>query len=156
MSTTTPQKNIEKDLPCLSYLQSEMNLRNDLKASETLKIAESLYEKGIITYPRVDTTILPHNINEISKDLFHSILLNSTKSRKESIGNFFDTEKNDYKKIKSSFIENINFTENEVNIQNSAIIPTSKVFDSNQLSEKELFLYESIVDLFIYGLEKRI
>jgi len=156
MSKIQTQIDLEKDLYNLPSLQKKMSLSKNINVSETLKIAEKLYEKGLITYPRVDREELPYNINEISKDLFLSILLNSTKPRKESIRKFFDSEKNEYKKIKTSFIENIRLIDNEINIQHSAIIPTTKVSNTCNLSENELFVYESIIDSFISGFEKRI
>ena len=46
----------------LSTLQVECNKRFALTAEDTLKIIQSLYEKHITTYPRVDTTYLSDDI----------------------------------------------------------------------------------------------
>ncbi len=46
----------------LTGLQVECNKRFSFSADDTLKIIQSLYEKRITTYPRVDTTFLPDDI----------------------------------------------------------------------------------------------
>lgn len=47
------------DLPTL---QVECNKKFSLSPDETMKIAQSLYEKHVTTYPRVDTTFLPDDM----------------------------------------------------------------------------------------------
>ncbi|MGV6861512.1 MAG: DNA topoisomerase 3 [Putridiphycobacter sp.] len=46
----------------LTSLQVEANNKFNLSADHTLKIVQSLYEKKLVTYPRVDTTFLPDDI----------------------------------------------------------------------------------------------
>ncbi len=46
----------------LTSLQVHCNKRFSYTAEETLKIAQKLYEKKVITYPRVDTTYLPNDV----------------------------------------------------------------------------------------------
>ncbi|ANQ51350.1 DNA topoisomerase 3 [Flammeovirga sp. MY04] len=46
----------------LTSLQVECNKKFSFSAEQTLKIAQSLYEKKLLTYPRVDTTYLPNNM----------------------------------------------------------------------------------------------
>ena len=46
----------------LTSLQVECNKKISLSADETLKIIQSLYEKKVTTYPRVDTTFLSDDI----------------------------------------------------------------------------------------------
>lgn len=46
----------------LTALQVECNRRFGFSADETLKIIQSLYEKKVTTYPRVDTTFLSNDI----------------------------------------------------------------------------------------------
>ena len=46
----------------LTGLQVYCNTKFGLSADETLKIAQTLYEQKVITYPRVDTTFLPNDI----------------------------------------------------------------------------------------------
>lgn len=46
----------------LTSLQVECNKKFGLTAESTLKIAQTLYERKVTTYPRVDTTYLPEDI----------------------------------------------------------------------------------------------
>ena len=46
----------------LTSLQVSCNTRFNLSAEETLKIIQSLYEKKLCSYPRVDTTFLPTDV----------------------------------------------------------------------------------------------
>ncbi len=46
----------------LTGLQVYCNKKFGLSADETLKIAQSLYEQKVVTYPRVDTTFLPNDV----------------------------------------------------------------------------------------------
>jgi len=45
----------------LTSLQVESNKKFNLTADETLKVVQQLYEKKVVTYPRVDTTYLPED-----------------------------------------------------------------------------------------------
>lgn len=47
----------------LTSLQVECNKKFAYSADETLKIIQSLYEKKVATYPRVDTTYLSDDIS---------------------------------------------------------------------------------------------
>ncbi|WP_340156542.1 DNA topoisomerase, partial [uncultured Winogradskyella sp.] len=46
----------------LTGLQVYCNTKFGFSADETLKIAQKLYEKKAVTYPRVDTTFLPNDV----------------------------------------------------------------------------------------------
>lgn len=46
----------------LTSLQVECNKKYSFTADETLKYIQSLYEKKMVTYPRVDTTFLPNDV----------------------------------------------------------------------------------------------
>lgn len=46
----------------LTLLQVECNRKFSYSADETLKIIQSLYEKKVVTYPRVDTYFLPNDV----------------------------------------------------------------------------------------------
>ncbi len=47
----------------LTSLQVEANKKNGYSAEETLKLVQSLYEKKLVTYPRVDTTYLSEDLH---------------------------------------------------------------------------------------------
>ncbi|MFD2245539.1 type IA DNA topoisomerase [Pontibacter ruber] len=55
--TETPPKLFD-----LTSLQIECNNKLGLSADETLKTVQSLYEKKVVSYPRVDTVFLPDDI----------------------------------------------------------------------------------------------
>lgn len=63
---TDQQKKQGKEAPPrlfdLTSLQVESNKRWGWTAEETLKLIQSLYEKKVTTYPRVDTTYLPDDV----------------------------------------------------------------------------------------------
>ncbi len=46
----------------LTNLQIEANQKLNLSADDALKTVQSLYEKKLVTYPRVDTTFLPDDV----------------------------------------------------------------------------------------------
>lgn len=46
----------------LTSLQVECNKKFGYSADDTLKIIQNLYEKKLVTYPRVDTTYLPNDV----------------------------------------------------------------------------------------------
>jgi DNA topoisomerase-3 len=46
----------------LTALQVEANKKQGYSADKTLKLIQSLYEKKLVTYPRVDTTYLPEDV----------------------------------------------------------------------------------------------
>ena len=46
----------------LTALQVECNKKSGFTADETLKFIQNLYEKKLVTYPRVDTTFLPDDM----------------------------------------------------------------------------------------------
>ncbi|MDO7174209.1 type IA DNA topoisomerase [Mariniflexile sp. AS56] len=46
----------------LTGLQVYCNTKFGFSADETLKIAQTLYEQKVVTYPRVDTTFLPNDV----------------------------------------------------------------------------------------------
>ena len=57
----------------LTSLQVECNKKYGLSADETLKTIQSLYEKKLTTYPRVDTTYLTDDIYPKCKNILNSL-----------------------------------------------------------------------------------
>ena len=100
-------KNIEKKkgkeapprLFDLTSLQVECNRKFGYSADQTLQLVQSLYEKKVSTYPRVDTTFLPDDVypkcGQIMnglKDYFHLMdRIKGQKLRKDK--KFFDNSK---------------------------------------------------------------
>ena len=115
----------------LTGLQVYCNKKFGFTAEETLKLAQSLYEKKLITYPRVDTTFLPD-------DLYPKIP--GILSRLSSYGKL--TEVLLGKKIRKTkrIFQNKKVTDHH------AIIPTGA---ENRMSDRELKVYDSVVRRFI-------
>lgn len=117
----------------LTSLQVECNRKLNLSADDTLKIVQSLYEKKITTYPRVDTTYLPDDIYKKCGSILNSLtqyqdLLQPLRGKKLT-------------KSKKVF-DNSKVTDHH------AIIPTGQGITSN-LSEKEFKVFDIITRRFI-------
>jgi len=115
----------------LTGLQVHCNKKFGFTAEETLKLAQSLYEKKLITYPRVDTTFLPDDLYPkipgiLAKLSSYSQLTQVLLSKK-------------IRKTKRIF-------QNKKVTDHHAIIPTGV---ENGMSERELRVYDSIVRRFI-------
>ncbi len=115
----------------LTGLQVHCNKKFGFTAEETLKLAQSLYEKKLITYPRVDTTFLPDDLYPkipgiLAKLSSYSQLTEILLGKK-------------IRKTKRIF-------QNKKVTDHHAIIPTGV---ENGMSERELRVYDSIVRRFI-------
>ncbi len=117
----------------LTELQRTMNRLHGLSASQTLEIAQTLYEKKLITYPRTDSRYL-------SDDLYpqcSSVLNQLTGGFSEQIAPL------DLQKLSKSkrFFDSGKVTDHH------AIIPTGQL--SNGLSPQESQVYRAIAIRFI-------
>ena len=117
----------------LTSLQVECNKKLNLSADETLKTVQSLYEKKITTYPRVDTTYLPDDIYKKCGPTLNSLtqykaLLEPLRGKK-------------LPKSKKVF-DNSKVTDHH------AIIPTGQTLPSN-LTETEAKVFDLIARRFI-------
>lgn len=115
----------------LTGLQVYCNTKFGFSADDTLKIAQRLYEKKVVTYPRVDTTFLPDDIYPKVKGILSK--LTDYSSLTQSILN---------KKIKKSSRV---FNDNKVT-DHHAIIPTGM---QTHLQPAEQQVYDIIVKRFI-------
>jgi len=59
----------------LTALQKECNVHLDLPAAKTLDIAQSLYEKKLISYPRTGSRYIPHDVMACVPGLLERILV---------------------------------------------------------------------------------
>ena len=117
----------------LTSLQVECNKKLNLSADETLKTVQSLYEKKVTTYPRVDTTYLPDDVYKKCGPTLNSLtqykdLLEPLRGKKLA-------------KSKKVF-DNSKVTDHH------AIIPTGQQLPSN-LSDTELKVFDIIARRFI-------
>lgn len=115
----------------LTGLQVYCNTKFGFSADDTLKIAQRLYEKKVVTYPRVDTTFLPDDIYPKVKGILSK--LTDYSSLTQSVLN---------KKIKKSSRV---FNDKKVT-DHHAIIPTGM---QTHLQPAEQQVYDIIVKRFI-------
>ena len=117
----------------LTSLQVECNKKLNLSADETLKTVQSLYEKKITTYPRVDTTYL-------SEDIYKKCgpILNSLSQYKDLLQPLRGKKLSKSKKV----FDNSKVTDHH------AIIPTGQPLSSN-LTDTELKVFDIIAKRFI-------
>ena len=114
-----------KKLFSLDKLQNKLSKDFKLSANESLKIIQSLYEKGFVTYPRTNTEYLA----EAEKDKVQKVINSIDKDNILEMKNkksIFDTSK----------VES-----------HSAITPTTKI--PADLTGKELDVYNTIKNRFI-------
>lgn len=116
----------------LTSLQVECNKRFGYSAEKTLQIIQSLYEKKLATYPRVDTTFLPNDVYP----KVPQILAGLTPYQK------FTEPLKGVKLRKDSTV----FNDKKVT-DHHAIIPTGKFF--NNFTPDEKWVYDIIVRRFI-------
>jgi len=110
----------------LTSLQVEMNKKNGWSADDTLSTLQSLYEKQLVTYPRVDTRYLPEDMYEECKRTLSSLI---------SSYECMDSMPEEFKKVKDIF-------DDKKITDHHAIIPTGK-WDGN-VSPEEHTLYDMI------------
>lgn len=119
----------EKSLPPFLYdltdLQRDMNKRYGLSAAETLKIAQSLYENKLITYPRTDSKYL-------SSDMKHQIV--------KTLKNLQGVKEKEIAQLK---LDQLPFTSRNINnkkvTDHHAIIPTGKQSKNLPLHSQQIF-----------------
>lgn len=116
----------------LTSLQVEGNKKFNLSADETLKIAQSLYEKKFLSYPRVDTRYLPDDVYPKISGILDS--LTSYRKLVEGI------ERNPIRKSKNVF-------NNKKVTDHHAIIPTHVTCQN--LSGNEEKIYDLVVKRFL-------
>ncbi|MCC9137843.1 DNA topoisomerase 3 [Pontibacter silvestris] len=116
----------------LTSLQIECNNKLSLSADETLKTVQSLYEKKVISYPRVDTVFLPD-------DIYPKIpgILQGLSNYSQEISSLLQNKIRKTKKV---------FNNNKVT-DHHAIIPTGAA--ANSLYGREADVYDIITRRFI-------
>lgn len=137
------EEKIEKQQPPLLFnlaeLQSECSKQFKISPDETLKIAQSLYEKKLTTYPRTDARVLT---TAIAKEI-HNNLTGLAK------GEYRQSEINTV--LSNKWYENLankKYVDDKKVTDHYAIIPTG-IVNTDKLSELELSVYRLIIDRFI-------
>lgn len=137
-------KSTSKKKPPLLYNITELSAdcakRFKITPSQTLQIAQDLYERKLTTYPRTDARVLTTAVaKEISKNL------NGLKAY-EATAVYTDTILNDglYKNLdKTQYVKDADVTDHY------AIIPTGQVRELQGMSEMHKKVYDLIVRRFL-------
>lgn len=132
--TKTNKKENPPKLFDLTSLQVHCNNSYSMSAEETLNVIQSLYEKKLTTYPRVDTTYLT---NDMYKQCYQ--ILNDIVGYDDYI---LPLDLNNKSLKKRKYV----FDDSKVT-DHHAIIPTGKV--AMNLNSKETIVYDDIVKRFI-------
>ncbi|MFS5032839.1 DNA topoisomerase III [Staphylococcus aureus] len=130
----------------LSALQEEMNDKYKYSAKETLKIAQSLYEKKLITYPRTDSRYITEDeksmlednleyISEVSGSKLNNKLTNSSLINPSKIDDHYAIL------VTGENYNEVNLTEKEKKVYLSILINIAKNF-----MEKEKY---EVTNIFI-------
>jgi DNA topoisomerase-3 len=116
----------------LSSLQATANKRYKFSPKKTLDVLQQLYQKGIVSYPRSDSSFVTSG----EADTFPDIL--------QKISQF-----EQYKELFPLPIQSIKNNKRYVNekkvTDHYAIIPTEQVVDSSRLSSDEQKLYDLVI-----------
>ena len=117
----------------LTSLQVECNKKFSFSADQTLKLIQSLYEKRITTYPRVDTTFL-------SEDIYPKVpaTLNGIKDYFPQVTPLLPL-KADGKKSATSLPKSKKVFDNKKVTDHHAIIPTGQRPDNLTADERKVF-----------------
>lgn len=125
----------------LAELQSEANKKFKLPVDKTLEIAQSLYEKKLITYPRTDSRVLSTDVlTEIPKVLNGLYKCPAYRDYVLRIKDFGDIK---VTKASKRFVDNEKVTDHY------AIIPTYVTPDIDKMNDAERNVYNLIVKRFL-------
>lgn len=108
----------------LTSLQVECNKKYSFTAEHTLSVIQSLYEKKLTTYPRVDTTYLPDDIYAKSHEILDGLV---------PYAKFTAPLKGRKLLKRKQVFDNKKITDHH------AIIPTGKFFNNMQPDEKRVY-----------------
>ncbi|GGE57113.1 DNA topoisomerase III [Priestia taiwanensis] len=116
----------------LSSLQAEANKRFKFSPQKTLEVAQKLYIKGIISYPRSDSSFVTKEEAAMFPDILQKL------SNTESYKAFFPLPV-------SSILDNKRYVNEKKVTDHYAIIPTEQVVDPAKLSGDEQKIYDLVV-----------
>ncbi len=112
----------------LTKLQNVLSRKYKMPMNESLEIAQRLYEKGYLTYPRTNSEYLATAEKDKMKQIIASVSRLGYKVKFKEGKSIFDDSK----------IE-----------AHSALTPTYKIPDKNVLTEKESLLYSTVIRRFV-------
>lgn len=116
----------------LSSLQATANKAFKFSPKKTLDIVQSLYQKGIVSYPRSDSTYVTKGEAEQFPDILTKL-------------SQFEEYKDLFPLPKQSIINNTRYVNEKKVTDHYAIIPTEQVRDPKRMSGDEQKMYDMIV-----------
>ncbi|PKM77939.1 MAG: DNA topoisomerase III [Firmicutes bacterium HGW-Firmicutes-15] len=125
----------------LAELQSEANKKYKLPVDKTLEIAQSLYEKKLISYPRTDSRVLSTDIIKEIPKVLNGLYKNM--AFKDSVIRIKDFGKLSIDKSTKRFVDDSKVTDHY------AIIPTYVTTDLSRLDAASRNVYSIIVKRFL-------
>lgn len=129
-------------LHSLQELSNEANRTFGYTMAETLALAQSLYEKKILSYPRTDSAFLTTSIaDEFPKYLKAIYCIDELKDTVDKV--LRD------KAVLQSVGKNKKYVDNSKVTDHNAIIPTGEAVDLNKLSEKERNIFYIVCKRFL-------
>ena len=135
------EKKSAPSLFSLAELQGECSKKFKISPTETLDIAQSLYEKKLTTYPRTDARVLSSAVaKEIAGQIQGLSKVSALKEYTDYIlsSNSYANIYNDKKYVDDSKITD-----------HYAIIPTGNISEIGKLSQEELQVYDLICRRFL-------
>lgn len=124
------EKKVTKRPPKLfsqTSLQAAMSKRFGYKPDQTLDLSQSLYEKGLTTYPRTNTEYMPEDEKELVRSVIDKVNAKGYLEFKDTKAVFDDTKIDGH----------------------SAIIVTGKHPSSSNLTDEEMNCYKTILYRFM-------
>lgn len=125
----------------LAELQSEANKKFKISVNKTLEIAQSLYEKKLISYPRTDSRVLSTDVIPELPKVLNGLYKNA--DFKESIGKIKEFGKLGIDKNTKRYVDDSKVTDHY------AIIPTYVTTELSRLEEDTRNIYSLIVKRFL-------
>jgi DNA topoisomerase-3 len=125
----------------LAELQSEANKKFKLSVSRTLEIAQSLYEKKLISYPRTDSRVLSTDVVPELPKILNGLYGNA--AFKENVLKVKQLGKLCIDKNSKRYVDNSKVTDHY------AIIPTYVTNELSKLDEDTKNIYNLIVKRFL-------
>lgn len=112
----------------LTNLQSEMSKLYHFDATKTKELVQSLYQKGYLSYPRTDSTLITTN------EFFY--LVDHIEEYQKAINKQLETPNRSPRK---------NYVNDKKVVEHYAIIPTETIPDLSELSDDEKLMYQKVV-----------
>lgn len=125
----------------LAELQSEVNKKHKIPVDKTLEIAQSLYEKKLISYPRTDSRVLSTDILKDIPKILNGLYGNT--DFKDPVIRIKDFGKLSIDKNAKRFVDDSKVTDHY------AIIPTYVTTDLSRMDVNSRNVYSIIVKRFL-------